>query len=289
LRVLVTGSSGFIGQHLTTAIQNRGYEVIPFDRKHGFDIINQWQINGQVEQCDAVIHTAGVLGTCETLDDIYGTLETNIWGSVNVLEAARKYDKSVVLLCTPRVDWYNPYLISKRCVAELGLMYHGCFSTKVGIVRAFNVYGPGQHWGKVHKMIPTFIVNALRNEPLIIYGDGQQTVDLIHTRDLCEILLRTLEYNCYGTELQAGTGIETSVLDAAKMAIRLTDSQSQLIFKPMRSGEPRNSRLAADPMIVDYYLNYRDFKDLEDGLPETINWYKEHLQEVCDSEDPVYR
>ena len=246
-------------------------------------------IEGQLDHWSWVtqvgrIHLAGILGSSETIDYIRKTININVIGALNVLDACHKYDKPLVNVGTPSHNppWLNPYLISKRCASELALMYARYLDCKVSVVRGQNVYGPGQHWGRIKKAVPTFIMAALRNEPISVFGDGSQIIDLIHVQDFCEIMVRTLELPTWGHSIDAGTGIPTTAKWLAELIIELADSESEIVYKPMRVGEPDQSTTLANPCQTVHLLDYYPRIQLEWGMKGTIEWYKQHGMEVQD-------
>ncbi len=176
----------------------------------------------------------------------------------------------------------NPYLITKRCAAEMALMYHRHLGLKVVVVRALNVYGPGQHWGRIHKAVPTFIVAAIKGEPLPVLGDGTQIADLIHVSDACEILIRSLDYGVWGESIDACTGVPMRVIDMANMIIDISGSKSSIEHRPMRKGEPIHSIQAGDPSQALRLLDYYPRQELVSGMKDTIDWYMAHYLEVED-------
>jgi len=281
MQILVTGGDGFIGKHLSKAIEARGYELRLFDQKAGQNVMDPESVLKAVDETEVVFHLAAILGSEETLDYIERTIDVNIKGTLNVLEACRRCNKPVVILSL-KTGWMNPYLITKRCAAELALMYHQYLGLRTAVVRALNVYGPGQHWGHVHKAVPTFITSAIRGEPLMVLGDGMQIADLIHVSDMCEILIRTMERGVWGQSIDAGTGVPTRIIDLAKLIINLARSKSKIVFKPMRKGEPDHSIQAADPTQALRLLEYYPRVGLIEGMTETMAWYQEHYLEVED-------
>jgi UDP-glucose 4-epimerase len=283
VKILVTGGEGFIGKHFCTMAYIRGHKIETYDKHRGQDVLDKPELEEAVRRNDAVVHLAGRLGTTETFDAMERTLNVNIKGAVNVFEAALAGDKRVVYLATKQCDWYNPYLISKRCSAELALMYAQYKGLRINVVRAMNVYGPGQHWGKINKAVPTFIVNAIQGKDLIVYGDGKQLVDLIHVYDIADILMILLMSDYKGLSVEAGTGQPTTVLAMAEMIRDLVGSKSCIKFVPMRIGEPPHSTTIADTKVLNGTLEYWPLVDLEEGMAGTVDWYKEHYLEVQDA------
>lgn len=276
---LVTGGRGFIGAHLMDALIRRGHTAESYDKQDGGDVLSFGHLWERIAECDIVFDCAGILGSAETFGCVHEAIEVNVFGTLNALEGCKRHGKPMVYLSLKN-EWHNPYMISKRAGTELCQMYAEYYGLNVSVVRGLNAYGPGQHWGKVRKVIPTFIVNALRNEPLRLFGDGRQIIDLIYVRDLCEIMLRLWERSVWGVALDGGTGVPLQVRDVAQLVIDTTGSTSAIEYEPMRIGEPDRAVALADPTDARRLLDYYPETRLCDGMAHTIAWYREHWQEA---------
>lgn len=291
MKAMVLGGSGFIGGHLSQVLKSQGYTVLiaSLSEPEGFewdgefkvvDVTKIETIDSAVSEFkpDVIFDCSGVLGTAETFERIHDAIDVNIKGMVNALDIAKKYNIPLIY-CSLTNKWLNPYTITKRTATKLCLMYAKEYGMKVAVVRGLNAYGSRQHWKKVRKIIPTFIVRALDNEDIVINGTGNQVVDLIHARDLSEIMIRVFEKdNCWGKAIDGGTGIPVTVNEAAELVISLTGSNSKLVHQPMRMGEPENSVTLADPAPVKQLLDFRPQVDLREGMVETIEWYRENYK-----------
>jgi nucleoside-diphosphate-sugar epimerase len=172
--------------------------------------------------------------------------------------------------------WRNTYSITKVAGEEFVRMYHETAGLDVRIVRPYNVYGPLQHIWRVRKAVPTFILAALMNRPLCLFGDGQQTVDLIHVEDLAKDMVDAMEDGTLGAEtLDIGSGRATTVLALAQRIIRLADSRSEILHLPMREGETEGTDLCAGGPLVERRRG--DRISLERGLRATIQWYRANV------------
>lgn len=239
MNVLVTGSSGFIGKAVVSALSASGHKVYPFDRDNGSDIRRRACCVDSMQGKDAVIHLAGILGTDELFDAPYVAIETNINGSVNMLAACVKHNAHYIGITMPPV-FPSIYTATKVSAARFATAYHHNYDIPVTHIRAFNAFGPGQKHGSVHprKIIPAFSTEAWAGVPLQIWGDGEQTVDLIHVDDIARIFVSALE-NAPGKDetIDAGTGVSFTVNQVAAMVIEFANSNSQLQHLPMRRGE----------------------------------------------------
>lgn len=289
---LITGGSGFIGSYIYEEIKKNngsdGSEVAVLDTTPpkdfefngkfiSADIRDGFAVMQAVYDCDVIFHVAGVLGTLESFDDPYMVSDINIAGGLRVFDAAKTMNKPVVNLSLGN-PWANPYMITKRTVHEFAQMYNEAYKTKITTLTGRNAYGPRQKWSHVRKVVPTFIVNALRNEDIRIWGDGEQIIDLIHAADMARACVIAAKKKVPDV-IDLGTGIPTTVKKLAEIIIGLTDSKSDVKFLPMRKGEPLRSVTLADMKKAKDLLNFEHKICLEDGLKETIPWYREKLND----------
>ena len=286
-RVLVTGAAGFIGSHLVKKLWKRGYEVVAFDRKESAygnkviigDIVT-YNFNKlfKNEDIDIVFHLAGLLGTTELFHRIIEAERVNVLGTLNLLEAMRKNDiDTIIFTSKPNVWKYNVYTITKENCERYLEMYREIYGFKVVITRPFNVYGPGENITEYRKAIPYFIVAALKNQPLEVFGDGTQTMDPIYIDDSIEALIRCAEL-LPREVVEIGSGIPVKVLELARKIISMTNSKSIIVFKPMRKGETFAGIIRANGSM-EKLIGYKPKIDLNEGLRRTIKWYREHLNE----------
>lgn len=280
MRVLVTGGRGFIGSHVMAAAEARGWEARSYDIADGQDITSWVYVDAAVRECDAVIHCAGLLGSAATMEYPKRVVDANLHGILNVLDACQAYGVPLVNMCVKRSNWMNPYLITKRCAGEFVEMYRQFRGVRATNVRTLNVYGPGQHWGRIKNAVPTMIMAALRGEPVTVYV-GSQVTDQIHVSDVAEILLRVIEQGQWKIDVEAGTGIPTMVEDLACKINSLCDGPG-IKFEQMRPGEPVSNGWVADATALVRLLDYYPRVRLDDGLAQTVAWYREHGTEVED-------
>ncbi|HUV94524.1 MAG TPA: NAD-dependent epimerase/dehydratase family protein [Anaerolineae bacterium] len=279
MRCLVTGGRGFVGQHLMAALSERGHEAISYDLVDGQDVLDPESLKKAVLGAKAVFHLAGILGTEETFSNIRRCFDVNVMGTLNLLDICTDHDVPLIVLSLTS-KWLSPYMVSKQAANALCQTYAAAYCTPVSVVRGLNAYGPGQHWGAVRKVVPTFIVAALQGDPLRIYGDGNQIVDLIYVSDVAEIMVRLWESGKWGLLLDAGTGVPTRVIDLAQMVIEMCGSQSTIEHEAMRLGEAKGAVALADPTDALRELGYYPQVGLQQGLGETIEWYRERWREA---------
>ncbi len=235
MRVLVTGSRGFIGRHVMTALDNAGIESVQFDKVDGDDVLQNSKINRKAQGCTHVIHLAGILGTSELFSRAHDAIDVNVHGTLNVLTACERNGLGYVGCTTPEV-WDNVYQATKHCARSLASAWHRHKGVPVCNVRAFNAYGEGQKLRPVQKIIPTFAWRGWRGEPLPVWGDGTQHVDLVWVGDVAEMLVRALHFGA-DEVFDAGTGVGRSVIDIAHDVINMTGGRARIKHLPMRAGE----------------------------------------------------
>jgi nucleoside-diphosphate-sugar epimerase len=321
MKVVVTGASGFVGGHVVDNLLERGIDVIAFDRLHKGELLrpgvyrflgdtrDETAVAEAVAVSDGVIHLAGVLGTSETIDNPLPAVETNIRGCLNVFQAVRQYHKRAVYITVGNYWFNNTYSITKTTAENLAWMFNREHGTKIAVVRALNAYGPRQKAAPVRKIMPNFIGQALMGEPITVYGDGEQVMDMIHVRDVADVLVRALLVNhgqySYLPErnidnhmkFEAGTGRPTTVNDVANIVldeVAKIDGQPRgaIVHVEMRGGEPPRSVVIGDPSTLDVlWSGSRTDLDgrvlvatrsdrlitLEDGVRESVQWYRNQM------------
>ena len=285
-RVVITGGNGFIGSHLIDELQRRGHKVISFDLcrpQHNRvetiigSVLDTDKITKALSKADFVFHLAGLLGTHELVDCAIEATKVNVLGTLNVLEACRKSGAKLVEISKPNC-WVNTYTITKVAAESFTEMYRREHGLKAATTKWFNVYGgrqPLMEEAGYKKLIPTAIVNALLGKPIEIYGNGEQTMDLVHTTDTVEATLSIMDNwkECEGNVFEIGEGKETTVNEAVETIIALTGSSSEVVHIPMRKGETDNTRLKADITALNRLAGWSPRISLTDGLAQTIEWY----------------
>lgn len=282
---MVTGAAGFIGKHLIKELINKGMDVVAFDRK--YEIFKTEFIKGNLTNfnfdkilgdIDVIFHLAGLLGTTELFHKVIEAEKVNVLGTLNLLESMRRKDvNKIVFTSKPNIWKYNVYTISKENCERYLEMYKEIYGFETVITRPFNVYGPDEPLDEYRKAVPYFIVKALKDENIEIFGDGTQTLDPIYVEDVITALIKCSE-KLPEEVVEIGTSASISVNGIAERIINLCQSNSEIVHKPMRRGEPDNSYISANGNI-ERLLEFKPKINLNVGLKRTIEWYKNHLDE----------
>lgn len=223
-----------------------------------------------------------MLGTHELVDCAIEATQINVIGTLNVLEACKAYGVKLVEISKPNC-WVNTYTITKVAAESFTEMYRREHKVEAVTIKWFNVYGgrqPLMEEAGYKKMIPTAVVNALRGEDIEVYGNGEQTMDLVHTVDTVEATLAVMDNwdRCEGHTFEIGSGEETTVNKAVSDILRMTKSSSKIVHVPMRKGEVDNTKIKADLTQSRILAGWTPRISLEEGLMDTIRWYKNRYE-----------
>lgn len=310
--MLITGAAGFIGSHLCERFLREGFEVVGMDNfitgspnniAHLFghpkfkfihyNVINYIYVEGPV---DLVLHFACPASPVDYLSHPIHTMKVDSLGTLNTLGLAKLKKSRYVFASTsevygdptihpqPETYWgyVNPvgprsvYDESKRFSEAMCMAYHREHSIDVRIARIFNTYGPRMRIND-GRVIPNFITQALKGEPLTVYGDGKQTRSFCYIDDLVEGIFRlSTEDGLSGQVVNLGNPQEVSIIDLAKLILELTESSSKIVFKSLPADDPK--RRCPDIKKAKELLSWEPKVSLKDGLKITINWFKEMLR-----------
>ncbi len=293
MKVLVTGSCGFVGRHLIEYLRGRSFDVVGADVAKGADVQADVTDYGKVldlfkgHRFDAVVHLAAVADISESLKDPYRCFNVNCLGTLNVLEAARQQEvKRVVVLSS--ANYYGapskvpviesdppsprtPYDFSKVALESIVWSYYRNHGLPVVVLRPWKAFGEYEH---VVKMVPRFILACLENTSIPLYNGGADVTDLYHVENLCyAIELSLINENAVGQAFNVGTGEAVSVRQLAEMIKKLTGSSSELQTLPPRT--PAESKpMYSIPSIekIKKMLGYTPQVSLEEGLRRVINF-----------------
>lgn len=273
MRILVTGGEGFIGKYVQSRGRELGYHITTYDIIKGQDVLNHDQFLDAVDRFapDAIIHLAGMLGTHELWDTTDKAIDVNIKGALNVARVALEADAKLVSIEQPHI-WYNVYEATKLAARRMLTGMHYDQGLRVEFVTAHNAFGPGQAHGEGHpqKIIPTFATKAWAGEPIPVWGDGKQKVNLVYAGDVADMLLRRAAATRAAyphTNYNAGTDTLLTVNDVVQLVQSIAGNSFHAEYVGNRRGE-QNELEYPEP---DYTYPYR--LDMT-KLVATVNSYK---------------
>lgn len=313
MKVLVTGSEGFIGSHLTELLVEKGFEVKAFVR---YNFKNDWgwleeskykndieiytgdvrdfdSVYDAMKDVDVVFHLAALIGIPYSYISPLAYIKTNTEGTYNVLEAGRKLNlKRIIITSTSEIYGtaqyvpidekhpYNPqspYAASKAAADHLALSYYRSFGTPVTIIRPFNTYGPRQ---SARAVIPTIISQILAGKKQIKLGNLSPTRDLNYVKDIANGFITVgLHEDTIGDVYNLGTGQEISIGDLAEKIIELTGKEVEIIEDTQRIRPEKSEveRLLSNAEKAKKTTGWEPKYMLEEGLKETIDWIQDNL------------
>lgn len=303
MAILITGGCGFLGSHLVDQMVAEGCSVLVFDRvykkelwdEYGWsqnpmvsfmlgDIKDRDSVFEAVQQSDMWVNLAGLLGTAEMINNPIPAVEVNVLGALNVYDAARLYKKRGVQIDVGNYWMNNPYSITKSIASRFASMYNKEHDTDIRIVRGMNVFGERQKHRPIRKLFPNLVIPALLNKPITLYGTGDQIMDLIYVKDIADILSRALLLDDVPNDVsyEAGIGDNQTINQTAKLVLELTGSSSELVHKPMRSGEDKMSVVQItdqgwEDLKTHLGFTKQDLTPFSQAVQNSIQWYRDNL------------
>jgi nucleoside-diphosphate-sugar epimerase len=295
LRVLVTGSQGFVGRHVMSYLASHGFEPIGTDISAGADIVGSVVdasfVNDKLARLDfdAIVHLAGIADIKKTIEDPYSCYQVNCFGTLNALELAAKkkvrrfhYASSANVYGAPKsnpvteesaMDPRVPYDYSKVVGENLVMSYYKTKGVPVAITRAWLLFG---EFDQPSRAVPFFVRKFLKNEPVGLFNSGRDVTAPSHTLNFARLIVKLLEKDAaVGQAFNFGGAETLSVRDLAERIKRLTNSSSDLQMLPPRSpaeAEPQVSYPSTEKMRK--LLDYEYEVSLDDGIKRTIDWIK---------------
>ncbi len=306
-RVLVTGGAGFIGSHLCKRLLNENNEVICLDNfftgskdniielldNKRFEFIRHDIINPIMLEVDQIYNLACPASPIHYQYNPIKTIKTSVMGTINMLGLAKRVDAKILQASTsevygdphihPQTESYwgnvNPigirscYDEGKRCSETLFFDYHRQNKVKIKVVRIFNTYGPNMHPND-GRVVSNFIVQALKGKNITIYGKGKQTRSFCYVDDMVNGLIKMMNAKDeFIGPVNLGNPNEMSIVELAELIIKLTKSQSKIVFKPLPKDDPQQRR--PDITLAKKELNWQPDTKLEQGLEKTISYFRE--------------
>jgi UDP-glucose 4-epimerase len=302
MKILVTGGAGFIGSNLARQLLENGHRVTTLDNlSSGYecniaactgvafvrgDIRDENAVRQVTEDCDIVFHLAASVGNKRSIDDPHSDSEINVLGTLRVLEAARKAGVRKVVISSSAgifgelktlpiredhpVEPDSPYGASKLCAEKMGLAYAKLYGMEVVCLRYFNVYGPNQRFDAYGNVIPIFVFQMLREEPVTIFGDGEQTRDFVNVRDVVQANIRAGMAPGVSGAFNIGSGTRISINALVERLRAASGLNPTVAHGPPRAGDVRDS--LADIGAARKAFGFEPAVTLDEGLPEYIRW-----------------
>ena len=305
-KILVTGGAGFLGSHLCERLLNEGHEVACLDnyftgqkqnvvhllKNPYFELIRHDVTMPFFIEVDEIYNLACPASPIHYQYNPIKTIKTSVMGAINMLGLAKRIKAKILQASTsevygdpkvhPQTESYwghvNPigerscYDEGKRAAETLFVNYHKQNNVKIKIIRIFNTYGPRMHPND-GRVVSNFIVQALKNEDISIYGDGGQTRSFCYVDDLIDGMIKMMNTRDEFTgPVNIGNPGEFTILELAQKVIQLTNSSSKIIYQPLPADDPMQRK--PDITLARKELNWEPKVHLEEGLVRTIDFFK---------------
>lgn len=306
--ILVTGGAGFIGSHLCERLVERGNYVICLDNfftghrrniahligRSNFEVIRHDIVDEIKLEVDQIFNLACPASPVHYQFNPIKTMKTSVIGTMNLLGLAKRTGARLFQASTsevygdpeehPQKESYRGsvnitgirscYDEGKRAAETLCFDYHREHGVEIRVIRIFNTYGPRMDIGD-GRVVSNFIVQALKNEDITMYGDGSQTRSFCYVDDLVRGIMDFMEHPDFTGPMNLGNEGEFTVKELAESVIRLTGSKSKIVYQPLPSDDPTRRR--PDLTVAREKIGYSTKVPLEEGLKQTIPWYREAL------------
>lgn len=308
-KIVITGGTGFIMSHVAERYAEMGKDLVLFDNNQQHALYQETQellnkkknvkfvqgdtrdraaVDALVKDAEIVYHFAALMGTSSRFKEWeIPTVEVNVIGTINVLQASLSSGvKYFVHPPRPALAvWQTPYIISKTAQTLFTQMYNTIYGLPTIGLNIANCYGPRErgvlnpnplrpHEGR--KMVASNITAALKNEALVVFGDGEQSSDFVFIDDIVDACMRAPRDTAIGQVCDLGTGVNLPVKKVAEMIIELTKSKSKIEYFPLRTGEVK-VHTKADLTNAKKYLDWEPKTSLEEGLKKTIPYYAKQV------------
>jgi UDP-glucuronate decarboxylase len=310
MRVLVTGGAGFLGSHLCERLVSEGADVLCVDNYYTgtkdnvaslignrrFELMRHDVTFSLYVEVDRIFNLACPASPIHYQRDPVQTTKTSVHGAINMLGLAKRVGARILQASTsevygdpevhPQTEGYwgrvNPvgirscYDEGKRCAETLFFDYLRQHQLEIKVMRIFNTYGPRMHPND-GRVVSNFIVQALRGEPITIYGDGQQTRSFCYVDDLIDGMMRFMETPAdFVGPLNVGNPVEHSMLELAETVIALVGGRSTIEYRPLPQDDPKQR--CPDISLAKSELGWEPKVPLDEGLRETIAYFRQRLQ-----------
>jgi UDP-glucose 4-epimerase len=305
MKIVITGGAGFIGSHFAQYFSERGDDVHVIDnlrsgykknienldvKFHEGSITDAELVNSVLEKAEVVINLAALVSVPESILKPRETVEINVNGTLNVLEAARKFCVGKVIHASSAAVYGDnpeqpkrvsmkpepktPYAITKLDGEYYLRMYAEEYGLNTTSLRFFNVYGPRQDpKSQYAAAIPIFIHNAVTGKDITIFGDGEQTRDFVFVKDVVRAGVAAIEFGGHGEVFNVATGKSVTINEIAKTILEITGSKSKIVYLDERPGDIKFS--SASIKETTEQLGFEPRYDLKYGLERTVKFFTE--------------
>tara|TARA_B100002003_G_C14088423_1_gene523536 strand:+ start:321 stop:1271 length:951 start_codon:yes stop_codon:yes gene_type:complete len=308
-RILVTGGAGFLGSHLCERLVENGNNVLCLDNfftgtkrnishllgKPNFEFIRHDLVQPVLIETDAIYNLACPASPIHYQYNPVKTVKTSVMGAIHMLGLAKRVKAKILQASTseiygnptvhPQSETYQGnvntigprscYDEGKRCAETLFFDYHRQNQVNIRVVRIFNTYGPRMHPND-GRVVSNFIVQALMNKAITVFGDGSQTRSFCYVNDMIEGIVRMMEgSDAFIGPVNLGNPKEVSVLELAEKIINLTGTKSKIVFQPLPQDDPVQRQ--PDIQLAKEKLNWKPSIQLESGLKNTIDYLDQIL------------
>ena len=310
-RILITGGAGFLGSHLCERLLGEGNDVLCVDNLYTgskrnivhlfdnpyFELMRHDITFPLYVEVEEVYNLACPASPIHYQNDPVQTTKVNVHGSINMLGLAKRVKAKILQASTsevygdpevhPQVESYRGsvncvgprscYDEGKRCAETLFFDYHRQHKLRIKVARIFNTYGPRMHPND-GRVVSNFVLQALRGEPITLYGDGSQTRSFCYVDDLVDGLIRLMATpDSFTGPVNLGNPVEFTIRELAEKILELTGSRSILIYKPLPIDDPRQRQ--PDITLARQELGWSPTVPLAEGLVKTIAYFESLLQQ----------
>lgn len=311
-RILVTGGAGFLGSHLCEKLLRAGNDVICLDNlftgqkrnilhlldNHNFEFVRHDITHPYLAEVDEIYNLACPASPVHYQYNPIKTIKTSVMGAINMLGLAKRVKAKIFQASTseiygdpsvhpqPEAYWGNVNTIGirscydegKRCAETLFFDYHRQNNVRIKVVRIFNTYGPRMH-PEDGRVVSNFIIQALKGQPITVYGEGQQTRSFCYCDELVDGFVRFMDQtpDDFTGPMNLGNPGEFTILELAKMVIELTGSKSDIVYKPLPQDDPTQRK--PDISLAQEKIGWDPQVSLSEGLRHTISYFDKLLQE----------
>jgi len=314
-RILVTGGAGFLGSHLCNELLHLGNEVICVDNfftgqksnisnfmknwGHSFEFIRHDITFPLYVEVDEIYNLACPASPIHYQFDPVQTTKTSVLGAINMLGLAKRLKIKILQASTsevygdptvhPQTETYwgnvncngirSCYDVGKRCAETLFFDYYRQWGTDIKVIRIFNTFGPYMR-ADDGRVVSNFIMQALSNQDITIYGDGTQTRSFCYVSDLINGMIKMMDSKNFTGPVNLGNPNEFTILELANIVIKMTKSKSKIIFQKLPQDDP--VRRKPDISLAKQTLNWEPEVSLEEGLLSTVEYFMRHYNNLID-------